>query len=207
MPSFPIWADEWDASYPFEGPTPWASGAALEGLPSYATTEVPSFPSWKKGFIRSNRGWLASIRPYAPDGWFEGLQAFPSSLRKLEWNCQGEDRNLWKHVLQFRPSGLRAKRYVNSPSLVAIGNSQVPVLGPERRHLTRVEGLRLQGFPDFHHLPDSRSAAFRALGNAVHVGVAREVATRLLSEGTPVEDAFLESEYLAPAPTEQLALF
>jgi DNA (cytosine-5)-methyltransferase 1 len=49
--------------------------------------------------------------------------------------------------------------------------TQIPILGPERRFLTRVEGLRLQKFPDTHRLPASRAAAFAALGNAVHVEV------------------------------------
>src|SRR2546427_6872280 len=58
--------------------------------------------------------------------------------------------------------------------------TQVPVLGPEKRSLTRTEGLRLQGFPDEHQLPAFRSRAFAALGNAVHVGVVREIAMRVL---------------------------
>ena len=137
--------------------------------------------------IRNSRRWISSIRPHIPEGWFETLSGFSPSLRKLEWNCQGEDRNLWSHVLQFRPSGLRAKRYSTSPSLVAIGSSQVPILGPEGRYLTRTEGLRLQGFPDGFHLPATRSATFQALGNAVHAGVAREVARRLLAGDQPPE--------------------
>ena len=103
-------------------------------------------------------------------------------------NCQGEVRDLWEHILQFRPSGLRVKRYRASPSLVAMTSTQIPILGPERRHLSRVEGLRLQGLPDDFLVPDSRTATFRALGNAVHVGVVYEIAARLLCNGdSPLE--------------------
>ena len=63
------------------------------------------------------------------------LAMFPPSLRKLEWNCKGEERDLWHHVLQFRPSGLRAKRYTSSPALVAMTTTQIPILGPKRRFL------------------------------------------------------------------------
>lgn len=101
-------------------------------------------------------------------------------MRKLEWNCKGDERNIWKHVLQFRPSGLRVRRSTSAPSLVAMTSTQIPILGTERRFLTRVEGLRLQGFPDTYKLPYSRDKAFKALGNAVHVGVVEAIAKKLL---------------------------
>ncbi len=195
LPSFPIWGDEFDATYSYEETTPWAKvHAAVNGsvnteeefeiLPSYAKTKVLNFPGWKVNFIKSNRNWLSQIRSDLPEGWVDGLQEFPPSLRKLEWNCKGEERNLWRHILQFRPSGLRVKRYQNSPSLVAMTSTQIPILGPERRHLSRVEGLRLQGFPDDHRVPNSKQATFKALGNAVHVNVVHEIARRLLGNVT-----------------------
>jgi DNA (cytosine-5)-methyltransferase 1 len=200
LPPVPIWGDECGACYPFHDRTPWACSAAklrklvppgplgrragkddlLELLPNYARTEEPKFPDWKVRFIRHNRNWWAEAREHLSAGWEERLKEFPPSLRKLEFNVRGAERDLWRHVLQFRPSGLRAKRYVSAPALVAMTESQVPILGPERRFLTRVEGLRLQGFPDSHELPEKRNEAFTALGNAVHVGVVRIIAAHLL---------------------------
>ena len=83
-------------------------------------------------------------------------------------------------MLQFRPSGLRVKRYSSVPALVAMTTTQIPILGPKRRFISRTEGLRLQGFPDTHRLPESRVRAFAALGNAVHVKVAQTVASLLV---------------------------
>ncbi|NJM40116.1 MAG: DNA cytosine methyltransferase [Anaerolineae bacterium] len=201
LPSFPIWGDELDASYPFEIQTPYATPLkslklSLNGhfsdvlvarneilalLPSYARTKQKKFPSWKVTFIRQNREWFARHREYFTTDWISKLHSFPASLRKLEWNCQGEERDIWKHILQFRPSGLRVKRFTTSPALVAMTTTQIPILGPQKRFLSQIEGLRLQGFPDSFRLPSSREKSFRALGNAVHVGVVKEVARCLLT--------------------------
>lgn len=200
LPSFPIWGDEIDATYPFEKYTPYKASTEelrksfshfginghhtrdelFEMLPAYAKTSEEKFPDWKINFIRQNRNWFTENRAYFSKTWVKTLRSFPQSFRKLEWNCKGEERNLWRYVLQFRPSGLRVKRYSSSPALVAMTSTQIPILGPKRRFLTRVEGLRLQGFPDNHQLPASHDKAFMALGNAVHVGVVKAIAERLI---------------------------
>jgi DNA (cytosine-5)-methyltransferase 1 len=200
LPTFPIWGDEINATYPFEDYTPYAASikelrmylnghlngevdrdAIMALLPSYARTNKNTFPTWKVEFIRQNREWFNQHKKYFPKKWIEKLREFPSSLRKLEWNCKDGERNIWKHVLQFRPSGLRVRRSTSAPSLVAMTSTQIPILGVEKRFLTQVEGLRLQGFPDTHNLPSSRDKAFKALGNAVHVGVVKALTKKLLS--------------------------
>lgn len=202
LPSFPIWGEEIGASYPYSGKTPYSIGAkaltahikrngvplpnTIEGLlqylPNYARTQESTFPDWKERFISQNRAWFAQIHPHLSAKWVDELGRFPSSLQKLEWNCKGEERDLWKHVLQFRPSGLRVKRYSSVPALVAMTTTQIPILGPKRRFISRMEGLRLQGFPDRHRLPKTRVRAFAALGNAVHVKVAQKVASLLVGK-------------------------
>lgn len=190
LPSFPIWADEMAAEYPFEdrpplGPRPEGRDTRqgqwqADDLPPYARS-TKDFPDWKKRFIRQNRAWLSSLNGRVHGEWAEALWEFPHSMRKLEWNCKGEERDLWTCVLQFRPSGLRAKRYTSIPALVAMTTTQIPILGPERRRITRREALRLLGFPDHLVLPEGHGNAFRALGNSVHVTVVREIVQAALA--------------------------
>jgi DNA (cytosine-5)-methyltransferase 1 len=223
FPSFPLWSDEFGARYSYETSTPfkarkdlllkWTrnSGgradmtrAQLIGrLPSYAREEASRFPSWKVRFIEQNRAWYKQHKSSFPANWLNDIRRFPASMRKVEWNCLGENRDLWKHVLQFRPSGLRVKRMHSIPALVSLTTTQIPIIGPLRRSITRMEALRFQGFPDQHQLPRDRNAAFRALGNAVHVDVARSIASRLLGQSAPkVIITVLEAEVNAPIGLE-----
>ena len=215
LPSFPLWGDEFGARYPFEdvppakatlprlrraiphtqlGPKP-GRDQLLSLLPAYATRSDEPFPRWKIQFISQNRSYYRRVKRFLPRGWRDKLEQFPPSLRKLEWNCNGEERDLWNCVLQFRPSGLRAKRYTSVPAMVAMTVTQIPILGPERRFLARREGLRLQGFPDTHQLPKSRQNAFAALGNAVHTGVVLAIAHRVICRKPhPVEFALATAD-------------
>ena len=78
---------------------------------------------------------------------------------------------------------------MSSPALVAMTTTQIPILGPKRRFITRLEGLRLQGFPDTHRLPERKAAAFAALGNAVHVEVAKAVAAATIDAQSVIQRA------------------
>lgn len=202
LPSFPIWSMEFGANYPFEGTTPHALGAEnlhgylgshgknLEGistdelmnaLPSHARTAQDTFPSWKVQYIRQNRELYNTHKSWL-DEWIPKILEFPSSLQKLEWNCRGDDRSLWTHVLQFRASGVRVKKPTTSPSLVSMTTTQVPIIAWEKRYMTPKECARLQSMSDLKYLPETPTAAFNAFGNAVNVDLVEMVAKRLLTE-------------------------
>ena len=213
MPSFPIWAMEFGATYPYEDETPalvWArrpkcgfSGMHLQGsfgvdldhtkiaeqqelIPSHARRlEDVEFPRWKRTFIRQNREFYDSNKQWI-DPWLDEWEPWniPSSLQKMEWNAQGEERDIDNFVLQVRASGIRIKRPTTAPSLIAFTQTQVPILGAnlvgQRRYMTPRECAALQSLDDIN-LPEHDLDAYKALGNAVNAKVVRAVAEPLLA--------------------------
>ena len=201
LPSFPIWAMEFGATYPFEDRSPAATKfLEMEGyrgafgqklnklsadeveaaLPPYARGKKHSYPDWKIAFIKSNRD-LYLKHKNVIDPWLPRILKFSPSFQKLEWNVKGGVRDIWQYVIQFRASGIRIKRPTTAPALVAMTTSQVPVVGWERRYVTPRECSRLQSMGDLVHLPTAKGAAYRALGNAVNVEVVRAVAKAILA--------------------------
>ncbi len=178
LPGFPIWADH------FQHPA----------------VVPPATPRWKADFLRKNAEFYLHNKT-ALDRWLtrhDHLEGLAPSRRKLEWQAQETERNLWNTVLHFRPSGVRAKKPTYLPALVAI--TQTSVIGPRRRRITPTEAARLQGLPDwfdFGSQPEAQS--YKQLGNAVNVGVVQYVLQRHADRDRDLLPANLTEALLAPA--------
>ena len=198
--SFPIWADEFGANYPFQNNHPallkysydFESRGSLgkplldsdgsfirDNLPFYIRDGRKTVQPWKKNFIHKNRQ-LYQKNKHWIDDWKDELEYLPISLRKFEWNCSSEARILNDKIIQFRPSGIRVKKKNSIPTLVAMNVTQTPYFTWLGRYMTVREGLSLQGLAHIMHLSSSHGQNLKAIGNAVNSDVVLKISNKLL---------------------------
>ncbi len=153
LPGFPIWAD---------------SLCALEDNPMIS--EWDTMPKWQQNFIKKNNELWSQNKEFIEKWLVKAKQnpLFFGSKAKLEWQA-GETKHpdLWEHIMQIRPSGLRVKPGTYFPALVAI--TQTSIVGKKKRYLTPRECARLQSFPDTFMYDVKNPQAYKQFGNSINV--------------------------------------
>jgi DNA (cytosine-5)-methyltransferase 1 len=157
LPGFPVWAD---------------SLCALED--NHMMPEWDNMPGWMKTFIKKNNELWQNNKEFI-DQWLvkaKKNRLFFGSKAKLEWQA-GETKHpdVWQHIMQIRPSGLRVKPGTYFPALVAI--TQTSIVGKKKRFLTPRECARLQSFPDTFKYDDKSAQAYKQFGNSINVALVK----------------------------------
>ena len=146
------------------------------------------YPAWKVNFINKNNQLYLDNREFI-DEWLNRAKQNPlffGAKAKLEWQAgQYKHPNIWDHILQFRPSGIRVKIGTYFPALVAI--TQTSIVGCRKRELTLRECARLQSFPDTFQPDVVDAQAYKQFGNAVNVEVVKLFAKYLFGDKATIK--------------------
>ncbi|MBO7211942.1 MAG: DNA cytosine methyltransferase [Methanobrevibacter sp.] len=168
LPGFPVWSD-------------YLHEPALN-------EDTTGYPAWKINFINKNNQLYLDNREFI-DEWLNRAKQNPlffGAKAKLEWQVgQHKQPNIWNHILQFRPSGIRVKIGTYFPALVAI--TQTSIVGCRQRELTLRECARLQSFPDTFQPDVVDAQAYKQFGNAVNVEVVKLFAKYLFGDKATIK--------------------
>lgn len=150
---------------------------ALKKLPSYCRKRR-KVPHWLAQSVEFSREIYKRNRRQL-DEWHTDFDKRYNSWQILEWRGDRKSRQLNKHLIQFRASGIRVASPRKLPSLVAMTATQVPIIGSEMRYLSRREAARFQELHELSDIPGTDSFAFRAIGNAVNAKVVEYIASNI----------------------------
>jgi len=157
LPGFPVWADQFRENY-----------------------DISDLPKWKQNFLIKNWKLYDDNKDHI-DAWlnkYNNLEHLKQTHTKFEWQANDAERDLWKLIFHFRPSGMRVKKPDYFPALVAI--TQTSVVGKIKRRITPKEAARLQSFPDNFKIHPIDRIAYKQFGNSVNVLAVKYLCSKLM---------------------------
>jgi len=149
----------------------------MSKMPSY-TQKNREVANWIKGSAKLSRQIYEKNKMFL-DTWIPSLNTKNNSWQILEWRGELNHYDIFKHLVQFRASGIRVIKPHVAPSLIAMTPTQIPIIPSEGRYLSKHEAAKLQFLDELKYIPENTTKAFKALGNAVNARVVEVIASNL----------------------------
>lgn len=181
IPKFPIWTNWWDSDGNDTSVTKHDIRLSKEENMKLVEKRQKTFYTKYKSVVDRNRTFYREHRKFLQP-WLASSRKEPlwvGAVRKFEWQA-GETKLTMKDVLwSARGSGIRVKNLDYAPTLVAM-TSMIPVYGPESRHLSPRECMRLQSFSEDFKPHEKDRFAYKHAGNAVNATMIERCANFLI---------------------------
>lgn len=149
----------------------------LEHLPSYCQKNQ-KIPNWLEKSVKYSR-LIYSKNSETIDIWSKSIDKVNNSWQILEWRGKHFEHDIYKHIVQFRASGIRILKPETAPSLISMTPTQIPIIPLQNRYISAHEAAKLQNLHELENLPEGLIKSFKALGNAVNAKVVELIATNL----------------------------
>lgn len=170
IPKFALWTDWWDKNGEETSITKEDPKLSKEENVKTIEKKRKDFLTKYDKLIQKNRKfWIENKEILSP--WLNESRNIPEwkgAVRKFEWQANelNPDDSMFKVLWTPRSSGIRVKRLNYSPTLVAMTN--IPIYGPESRHFTPREMLRLQSFSESFIPHENKNISYKQIGNSVN---------------------------------------
>jgi DNA (cytosine-5)-methyltransferase 1 len=171
MPKFALWTDWWDGDGKDTTTTKHDPKLSKEENEKMVNKNIENFLKKYDKLIDKNRKfWIEHKNILSP--WLmesRTLSEWKGAVRKFEWQANDlrDNDSMFRVLWTPRSSGIRVKRLNYSPTLVAMTN--IPIYGPESRHLSPRELLRLQSFSESFIPHEKKNVSYKQTGNSVNV--------------------------------------
>ncbi|TDF42371.1 DNA (cytosine-5-)-methyltransferase [Alteromonadaceae bacterium M269] len=149
----------------------------LDKMPSY-TRRNKRVADWVYQSASNSRKIYEENQSFI-DSWKVGLDKRNNSWQILEWRGHRSLPDIFKHLIQFRASGIRISKPEIAPSLISMTSTQTPIIGSQCRYISKFEAAKLQHLHGLRMIPHSESGSFKAIGNAVNAKIVQEIGESL----------------------------
>lgn len=138
---------------------------------NYTNDEFNKLAKWRKDYMCKNKPLLDKYKDIV-EPWYEKYKSILSKREiygKLEWQVGKLKKkdNIYNYFLQIRQSGIRVKKPIYFPTLVAI--SQIPIHGKTKSYISPRQCARLQSFPESFILDNNDRVVYKQMGNSVNI--------------------------------------